>query len=120
MENKKAQKLSEKIIADLDHAGIITNTVVSDLKELRPYAVEEKRPAVAKCIRLTFEHVEEYESFDIPIPDDEPIEGEEMNAAESKPEESLLYLINLIKDCKNPLNLEEIREYNEALRNYEA
>jgi hypothetical protein len=119
LEHKKAQKLIDKIITDLEHAGIITNTFVADLKELRPYAVEEKRPAVAKSLRMASEHVEEFETFDIPIPDDEPIEDEEMETSESKPMESLIYLMNLIKQSDNPRNLEEIREYNEAMRNYD-
>lgn len=77
MNNPKAQKLIKKILDDLDHNGIIINTLVNDLKKLRPLAVEEKRPVVAKAIRLTFEHVEAYDSFYIPIPEDDPIELEE-------------------------------------------
>ncbi|MDR6302121.1 hypothetical protein [Mesonia maritima] len=120
MNNPKAQKLIKKILDDLDHAGIITNTLVSDLKELRPYAVEEERPVIAKAIRLTYEHIEENFTFDIPIPEDEPIEDdEEIEKEEVKPEESLIYLMSLIKDSDNKRNIEEIREYNKALQNYE-
>lgn len=116
---------------DLDHAGIITNTLVNDLEKLRPYAVEEKRPVIAKAIRLTKEHIEETESFHIPIPEDDPlteedVEGEELpeqeestEAPTSSPVESLSYLISLIKDSDNRLNIEEIREFNEALILYE-
>lgn len=124
MNNPKAKKLIKKILDDLDHAGIITNTLTSDLKELRPYAVEEERPVIAKAIRLTYEHLEEYFTFDIPIPEDDPIEDEDgeetpVEMVSAKPEESLMYLISLIKDADNKLNIEEIREYNEALQNYE-
>ncbi|WP_304038627.1 hypothetical protein [Mesonia mobilis] len=121
MNNPKAQKLIKKILDDLDHAGIITNTLVEDLKKLRPYAVEEKLPVVAKALRLTCEHLEENFTFDIPIPEDEPIEGEEeeFEFQEFSADESIMYLINLIKNSDNQMNIEEIREYNEALQAYE-
>lgn len=134
MNNSKAQKLINKILTDLDHNGIIINTLVNDLKELRPYAVEEKRPVVAKAIRLTFEHVEATETFYIPIPEDDPIEldedddeadndedtieTEEKEAADFDSKESLMYLISLLKDADNRMNKEEIREYNKALQEY--
>ncbi|TQD40265.1 hypothetical protein [Haloflavibacter putidus] len=128
MNNPKAQKLIKKILDDIDHVGIITNTLVDDLKKLRPYAVEEKRPVIAKAIRLTFEHVEAYDSFYIPIPEDDPIEEEdleedveidtEIETTTSTPEESLSYLLSLIKDSDNRLNIEEIREFNAALIEY--
>jgi hypothetical protein len=126
LNNPKAQKLIKKILDDLDHAGIITNTLVADLKELRPFAVEEKQPVIAKSLRLTYEHLEENFTFDIPIPEDEPVEVEEeglepegFEAEEFNADESLIYLINLIKNSDNKMNIEEIREYNEALQNYE-
>ncbi len=122
MNNPKAQKLIKKILDDLDHVGIITNTLVEDLKALRPYAVEEKQPVVAKALRLTYEHLEENFTFDIPIPEDDPIEGEEeeFETNDFNPDESLMYLINLIKNPDNKMNIEEIREYNAALQEYES
>lgn len=113
----------KKILNDLDHAGIITNTLVKDLQALRPFAVEENEPVIAKAIRLAFEHVETYQTFAIPIPQDDPIEDVEVDfemekagdELESDPAESLSYLISLMKDAENRLNMEEIREYNEAL-----
>jgi len=126
LNNPKAQKLIKKILDDLDHAGIITNTLVEDLKKLRPFAVEEKQPVIAKSIRLTYEHLEENFTFDIPIPEDEPVEDEEeglesegFEAEEFNADQSLMYLIKLIKNSDNKMNIEEIREYNEALQNYE-
>lgn len=126
LKNPKAQKLIKKILNDLDHAGIITNTLVKDLQELRPFAVEENEPVIAKAIRLTYEHVESFQTFAIPIPQDDPIEDLEVdfemenseNELESDPVESLSYLISLMKDADNRLNMEEIREYNEALTVY--
>jgi len=123
LNNSKAQKIIKKILDDLEHAGIITNTLVADLKELRPFAVEEKRPVIAKAIRLTYEHIEEHYTFDIPIPEDDPIDEEVTQEDTEKntfnADESLMYLINLIKDSDNKHNIEEIREYNKALSDYE-
>ncbi|HET8808713.1 MAG TPA: hypothetical protein VFM65_00420 [Flavobacteriaceae bacterium] len=126
MKNPEAQKLIKKILNDLDHAGIITNTLVKNLQELRPFAVEENEPVIAKAIRLTFEHVETYQTFAIPIPQDDPIEDVEVDfemekvedESETDPVESLSYLISLMKDAENRLNMQEIREYNEALALY--
>lgn len=100
MKNPKAQKLLDKIHRDLLRNGIVINTIVEDLKELRPYAVEEEDPLLAKVIRLTFEHIESYQTFDIPIPEDEPLDELDENDSEndSTPEESLDYLLSLMSD----------------------
>ena len=101
--------------------GIITNTIVEDLKELRPYAVEEKNPLLAKVIRLTYEHIETYQTFDIPIPEDEPVEDFEEEEQEEKqvdPQESLDYLLSLMAESKNKVNALELREYSNNLMAY--
>jgi len=122
LKNPKAQKLINKLIGEVELNGIITNTVVSDLKDLRPFAVEEKRPLLAKTIRLTFEHIEEYQTFDIPIPEEEPIEGYEELLEEqdnqATPEESLLYLLNLIAEPENKTNRLDLRAYVNAMQEY--
>jgi hypothetical protein len=121
LENPKAQKLLNKIQRDLMRNGIIINTIVDDLKELRPFAVEENNPLLAKVIRLTFEHVETYGTFDIPIPDDEPVEGFEEDTEEEKeidPQESLDYLLSLMAESKNKVNAIELREYSNNLSAY--
>ena len=78
MENKKATKLIESIVKDLESNQIITNDVVEMVKELRPFAVEESLPVVAKTLRLVYEHIKENEVFAIPIPQDEPLTDEEI------------------------------------------
>lgn len=101
--------------------GIITNTIVEDLKDLRPYAVEENNPLLAKAIRLTFEHIETYQTFDIAIPDDEPLEefeGEETAQNEVDPQESLDYLLSLMAESKNKVNALELREFVNSLIEY--
>lgn len=119
MNNPQAIKLLDKLIEDLEHNGIIINTVVQDLKDLRPFAVEEKRPLLAKTIRLTFEHIEENETFAIGIPEDEPIdEDEEIEIEEAEPKESLSYLFGLIKDSENAANRLDLRAYVEAMQEY--
>lgn len=122
LENKKALKLIDSIVNNLESNQIVTDEVVKMVKELRPYAVEEELPVVAKTLRLISEHVEENEVFAIPIPQDEPLIDEE-TGEELEPEnseivtgsESLLYLINLIKKSDNPANKTEIREYNRKM-----
>ncbi|MGO3707313.1 MAG: hypothetical protein ACTJGD_06900 [Mesonia hippocampi] len=118
MNNPQAQQLIRKILGDLNHTGIITNTLIDDLKKLRPYAVEEKQPVIAKALRLAFEHIEEYDSFNIPIPEDEPLEEIDFTPADFDPTESMVYLITLIRDINNKLNIEELRDYNNAFIKY--
>ncbi|RXG30304.1 hypothetical protein [Leeuwenhoekiella palythoae] len=122
MKNPKAIKLINKLIGDVEQNGIIINTVVEDLQNLRPYAVEEKRPLLAKTIRLVFEHIEAYQTFDIAIPDEEPVEGYEDEFEEtevsSSPAESLLYLLNLLAEPENKVNRLDLRAYVEAMQEY--
>lgn len=123
MESKKALKLIDKILGDLDHAGIVTNTLIEDLKTLRPYAIEEEIPLVVKVIRYTYEHIEANDTFLVPIPDDEPIEVEEGKTVETiqsdfDSKDSLAYLISLMKDTKNKMNISDLRDYRDALLQY--
>lgn len=100
--------------------GIIINTLVEDLRELRPYAIEDEDPLLAKVIRLTYEHIEEYNTFDIPIPDDEPLDETEDSSAsqDANPEESLDYLLSLMSDTSIKNNEMDLREYSRALQEY--
>lgn len=120
MKNPKAQKLLDKIQRDLMRNGIITNTIVEDLKELRAYVVEEQNPLLAKVIRLTYTHLEENETFEIPIPGDEPLdeETESVSEPESTPEESLDYLLSLMSDSSIKNNEMDLREYSRMLQEY--
>ena len=113
-----------KLIDDTEQNGIITNTAVADLKNLRPYAVEESQPLLAKIIRLAYEHIEEYETFAVGIPEEEPIEGHEedlvteVEEEEVDASESFLYLLNLIAEPENKTNRLDIRSYVAALQEY--
>lgn len=120
MKNPKAQKLLDKIQRDLMRNGIIINTVVEDLKQLRPYAIEEENPLLAKVIRLAYEHIETYQTFDIPIPEDDPLEETEEASAspDVNPEESLDYLLSLMSDTTIKNNIIDLMEYRDALQEY--
>ncbi len=112
LKNKQALKIISEIIENVSENGIDSETVVKKLKELRVFAVEEKRPVVAKSLRLAYEHIEENDGFIIPIPTDEPLEGEHEDTQLITGVESLIYLMNLVKKSSNSINLQEIREYN--------
>ncbi len=121
MENIKAQKLLNKIQRDLMRNGIIINTLVEDLKELRKLVVEENIPLLAKVTRLTYEHIEENKDFLIAIPDDEPIDEDSENEAASEEvtgTESLEYMLSLMADHSNKLNEMELREYVNSLKEH--
>ncbi|TVZ51381.1 hypothetical protein [Dokdonia sp. Hel_I_53] len=124
LQDSKAVNLVKKLIADVAQNGIIINTVVDDLKALRPYTITEQLPLLAKATRLAAEHIEENETFAIPIPQDEDIEGEdeeiisEVDTVESTPEESLHYFFSLIRDVDKKVNEEELRVYVKALNDY--
>lgn len=108
----------DKILADLDQSGINQDVLIEDLKVLRSYALEQQVPLVVKVLRLTYEHIERNDSFLIPIPDDEPIEESETPVEKNEdvhPVESLKYLISLLKDIKNKMNIMDLSDYRDAL-----
>ena len=120
MENQKAIKLIDKILKNLDKTGVNTDVLIDDIKELRTYALEAQIPLVVKVLRLTYEHIEETESFLIPILDDEPIEedGSVEASNDVSPVESLKYLISLIRNLNNKSNIADLKEYRDLLNSY--
>lgn len=119
MENPSAQKLINKIQLDLFKTGFNAETIVTDLKKLREYSLEENIPVLTKALRLTYEHIEANGAFLVPIPDDEPLDGEEV-VSDVAPGtennlESLEYLISLFSDLSHKNNMSDLREYNKAL-----
>jgi hypothetical protein len=115
-------KLIDKVLADLDRNGIVTNTIVSDLQKLRPFAIQEEDPSLTKVIRLAYEHIEENKGFNVPIPEDEEIEeGVELVKIELTEEtkvESLSYLVSLMKDAMKTANRIDLLEYRDALMEF--
>lgn len=123
MVSQKAQDLIVKMQKSVGDNGIKVEELVTDLKELRTFAVAEKIPRLCKAIRLTYEHIEEYEGFFIPQPEDEMVdeEGEVIGVIEASSEtdtDSLLYLLSIMSDANNKMNFEELKEYNLALKDY--
>ncbi len=126
MENKKAIALIDRILKNLDTTGINTDTLIDDIKELRTYVLEKEVPLAVKVLRYTYEHIENNNNFLIPIPEDTPIEEameegseiEETVAIETDPVESLQYLISLIKNLDNSMNILDLKYYKKALTEY--
>jgi len=119
VENPSAQKLIKKIQVDLFKNGFVAETLITDLKKLREYALEEQNPVLVKAIRLTYEHLEQHGAFLIPIPDDEPIDEEtevisDSDLGNENNMESLEYLISLFSDLNHKNNLLDLKEYNKA------
>lgn len=132
MRSKEALQLISKMQEDLKK-GIVTETLIADLKELRPYAIEEEDPSLTKVIRLTYEHLDANGSFNIAIPEDgfeeeDLEEGEEAPAPVERPNieedfeakrESLDYLLSIMRNCDtNAGNREDLIAYRDALMEY--
>ncbi|GAA4291273.1 hypothetical protein [Aestuariibaculum suncheonense] len=118
MENTAAIKLIDKIVKDLDQTGINTDALIDDIKTLRGYALEEQIPLVVKVLRLTYEHIEENETFLIPMPEDEEEEYEVEAAVESSPVESLKYVLSLMRNLDNKINIADLKTYRDSLNNF--
>ena len=121
MENKKANELIDKILENLDEKGINSDTLIDDIKALRTYALEEQVPLVVKILRYTYEHIEENETFLVPVLNDEPLDEEDSNDVHEtidSPVESLKYLIALTRNLKNKGNISDLKEYKELLLAY--
>ena len=122
MKNTKAITLTNKILNDLDTTGINNETLIDDIKKLRTYAIEEEIPLLVKVLRYTCEHIEENNSFLIPMLNDEPIEESEEIGIEDtnqvSPLESLKYLIALTKNLENKGNIADLKEYKALLIAY--
>ena len=125
MKRIEARRLINKIQRDLLESGVRCESIVPDLKTLRPFAIEEKDPQVTKTIRLVYEHLEIQRGFFIPLPEDEAVDEEGYLVEKIPVEEgldtqveSLNYLLELIFNSKNKMNRVEINEYKEALMVY--
>ncbi|AUC75854.1 hypothetical protein CW732_09255 [Olleya sp. Bg11-27] len=125
MENKKAIALVNKILKDLDTTGINTDALIEDIKALREYTIEKEIPLAVKVLRYTCEHIEENNSFLIAIPEDTPIEEAadfeddteetEVEATEIDQIESLKYVISLIRNLDNSMNILDLKYFKKAL-----
>jgi hypothetical protein len=133
MESIDGNKLIVKLQKALAKNGVSKmDAIVKDLKALRPFALEEQDPTLTKVIRLTYEHIEDNKTFNIPLPPEEAIEVEEVEGEEGEEAqmilneiktdedrvESLDYLFSLMLDRKNSSNIQDMYEYRDALKAY--
>jgi len=124
MVGKKALDIITKIQTELREKGFNVKTMVADLQELRPYFIETKDPTVTKVVRLAYEHLERYSTFNISIPEEEMVDEEgnvveqEYVAPTNEEErvESFDYLLSLITNGKNKLNRSDIVQYRDRLK----
>lgn len=116
MNNSKYYK-SLKNLKELIAKNGVTTDLIDELKTLRVLVIDEKQPLLAKAIRLIYQHIEENETFNVAIPDDEPIEGFEKEegdddtVAEINPVESLDYLFSNMLDYDKKMNETDIRGF---------
>jgi len=112
--NTQYYKLIDKIKKEIAKNGV-TTAIVDDLKAMRVMVVAENQPLLAKIIRLTFQHIEANNTFNVAIPDDEPFDNVEevveMEKSEINPVESLDYLLSNISDISNKSNIADIRDF---------
>jgi hypothetical protein len=128
LENKKAITLIDRILKNLDATGITSDTLIDDIKELRTYAIEKEVPLAVKVLRYTYEHIEENDSFLIAIPEDSPLEEDtdteedtedteeaEVETVEIDQIESLKYVISLIRNLDNSMNILDLKYFKKVL-----
>ncbi|MCF6350663.1 MAG: hypothetical protein L3J23_06470 [Flavobacteriaceae bacterium] len=110
---KSLKKIKEIIAND----GV-TTAIVEQLKALRVLVVEENQPLLAKAIRLIFQHIVANNTFNIEIPEDEPIEGFEKEpiTVEIDPVESLSYLFSNMENYDKKMNEADIRGFVVAMK----
>jgi hypothetical protein len=119
MKSLEGKQLIAKIQKDLIDNGIQIDSLIEQLKELRKFSIADEDPTMTKVLRLTYEHLEDYETFHIPIPDDE-YEGEIVEAPNAtEAVESLNYMLSLMADRTNKVNIQELKEYRDALLDYD-
>lgn len=105
----------DEIIKKVEKSGVNAKGLIADLKELREFALKEQDPLVTKVLRLTYEFLEQNESFDVQAQYEEDEEGNEY-PLEIEEKENLLYLLNLLKSADHKINREEIKDYRTALK----
>ncbi|HTO37194.1 MAG TPA: hypothetical protein VL021_02140 [Brumimicrobium sp.] len=115
MKTGKANRQIETIIAIIKKDGILAENLISELKELREYALKEEDPLLAKVTRLSYEYLEENEAYDVQAQWEEDEEGGEF-PIEIEDDENLLFLLDLMLNSDNKFNREEIKEYRTALK----
>ena len=117
MNNSKYYKILKETKAEIEKKGI-SDKVIENLKMLRVMVIDENKPLLAKALRLTYQHIEKNKTFNVAIPEDEPIEGVKSSIIKSKinPTESLTYLLSNMEDISNKINIADIREFVNSMK----
>jgi len=118
VENIELLKHINRIQQDLINKGIVVTKVVEDLKKLRGFFIDEKLPRIVKIVRLAYEHIEKYKSFNIAIPEDEGNDSETELSSDELKVESLNYLLSLLQKPTQKLNAEDLDYYLNSFLNY--
>lgn len=109
--NKKLGEIIKKVEKD----GVSASKLVDDLRELREYALKEQDPLVTKVLRLSYEYLQENQSFDVQAQYEEDEEENEY-PIEIEDKDNLLYLLTLLQNADHKINREEIKDYRTALK----
>lgn len=125
MNNSKYYTIIKEIKANIAENGI-TKDIIEDLKTLRKIVVDENQPLLAKTLRLIYQHIDANDTFNIPIPEDEPIDEDdsvdgleveqETIVTEINPVESLDYLLSNLLEPDNKMNIADIRDFVAKLK----
>lgn len=110
-----ANKKLDSIIKNVEKDGLEAANLVEDLRELREYALKEQDPLVTKVLRLSYEYLQENQSFDVQAQFEEDEEENEY-PIEIEDKENFLYLLNLLMNADHKINREEIKDYRTALK----
>lgn len=122
----------EKLDAIIEEANKngFTPQLVSMLKEIRPHYKDViKDPLITRLLRMSYEHIEKTNSFGIQIlsaleedDDDEQTEelevhdSAEQTEVESDPLEEFIYMMELVKKPKHPINRDELRKIKQLFK----
>ncbi|MDA3890197.1 MAG: hypothetical protein PF517_00880 [Salinivirgaceae bacterium] len=118
MENIELLKQINRIQQSLIKNGIVVDKLIEEIKTLRAFFIEEKMPRMVKILRLTYEHLENYKTFNISMPEDEGSDSESTLSIDDQRVESLAYLIALFEKPTQKLNAEDLDYYLDAFKSY--
>lgn len=132
MTSPGAIELLGQIQSSISSDGLNVPFLVETLKKVRPFGIEEEDPTVTKVLRLTYEHLEANETWNIVLEEAEVEEGTEVededepqmvnrNAEDVTDEErveSFGFLMSLIEKSENKLNRSDINHFKFALLAY--
>jgi hypothetical protein len=118
VENIELLKQINRIQQSLIKNGIVVDKLIEEIKTLRAFFIEEKMPRMVKILRLTYEHLENYKTFNISMPEDEGSDSESTLSIDDQRVESLAYLIALFEKPTQKLNAEDLDYYLDAFKSY--